>query len=93
MFERFTPEARSALFAARWVAEATGGTEIRPEHLVTGVLTVAPGFLSSEQTAAVITQLGHSERLALSTPLRHRPSRGPRPTPISSRLVRPCMLS
>ncbi len=64
MFERFTPEVHSAIFAARWIAEASGGTEIRPEHLVAGVLSVVPGCLGSDQTAAILTQLGYSEGLA-----------------------------
>lgn len=63
MFEQFTPEVRSAIFIARQVAQATGGSEIAPEHLVIGLLTVAPACLPSDQAASVLAQLGPVEDL------------------------------
>lgn len=63
MFERFTPEVRSAIFIARQVAQATGGSEIAPEHLVIALLTVAPTCLSSDEAASVLAQLGRIDDL------------------------------
>lgn len=57
MFERFTAEARKALFAARRVAEARGLAEIAPEHLLAGVLAVDSECIGSERTAAVLAHL------------------------------------
>lgn len=71
MFERFTPEARSALFVARRAAEAEGRAEIWPEHLLTGVLTVAAVSIGPEKAAAVLAQLETSRA----------PTRGSAPAP------------
>ena len=38
MFERYTPAARKAIFFARYEASQFGDPEIRPEHLLLGIL-------------------------------------------------------
>ena len=43
-FGRFTPRARNVVVAAQEEARAAGNTEIRPEHLVLGLLTEPEGL-------------------------------------------------
>src|SRR5215212_1207024 len=43
-FGRFTPRARNVVMAAQNEARAAGNTEIRPEHLVLGLLTEPEGL-------------------------------------------------
>ena len=86
MFERFTAEARKALFAARRSAEASGRAEIDPEHLLAGVLAVASECIGSERTAAVLA------RLEASTVPADRPAPAPELIPFSTSTKR-CLAS
>lgn len=59
MFERYTDDAKRALFFARDVLIEYGGSEIEPEHVVLGILRAAPEaieqFASGEIDALRIT--------------------------------------
>jgi hypothetical protein len=46
MFERFTESARRALFFARLEVSESGGPEIRPEHLLLGVIREPKGLVT-----------------------------------------------
>jgi ATP-dependent Clp protease ATP-binding subunit ClpC len=50
-FERYTPEARKALFFSRYEASQAGSTTIEPEHLLLGLIRVGE---------AVVGQFGRS---------------------------------
>lgn len=51
-FERFTPRAKNALVAAHNEAHAAGNEEVRPEHLVLGLLTEPDGLAAK----AIVSQ-------------------------------------
>ncbi|MFF4947835.1 Clp protease N-terminal domain-containing protein [Streptomyces chattanoogensis] len=54
-FSRYTPRARKAVVAAQEAARAASGNEIRPEHLVLGLLTDPAGL-----AALALVELGVS---------------------------------
>jgi hypothetical protein len=54
-FGRFTPRARSALVAALHEAKAAGNVEIRPEHLVLGLLSEPDGLAAKAVLAQGVT--------------------------------------
>ena len=76
MFERFTDEARRALFFARFEVSELGGPAIDAEHLLLGILRAdggpaprllaAAGFSYSEARAAIQAHQGTRERLSTS---------------------------
>ena len=76
MFERFTEEARRALFFARFEVSELGGPAIDAEHLLLGILRAdggpaprllaAAGFSYSEARAALQTHQGTREKLSTS---------------------------
>lgn len=55
MFERFTQEARRALFFSRYEAAQVGRTRISPEHLLLGVIRSASGLTHALLTTAGVT--------------------------------------
>jgi len=76
MFERFTDEARRALFFARFEVSELGGPAIETEHFLLGILRAdqgpapglfaAAGFSYSEARAAIQAHQGTRERLSTS---------------------------
>ena len=55
MFERFTDSARAAVVDAQAQARALGATEIRPEHLLLGVLATADRSLRAQLAGVGLT--------------------------------------
>jgi len=76
MFDRFTEDARRALFFARFEVSELGGPAIEAEHLLLGILRAdqgpapglfeAAGFSYSEARAAIQTHQGTREKLSTS---------------------------
>ncbi|MBB6173230.1 hypothetical protein HNR23_003290 [Nocardiopsis mwathae] len=54
-FRRFTPRARKVVMASQSEAQAAGNTEIRPEHLVLGLLTESEGLAARAIVAQNVT--------------------------------------
>jgi hypothetical protein len=55
MFERFTEEARRALFFSRYEAAQVGRMRISPEHVLLGVIRSATGLTQTLLTTAGVT--------------------------------------
>ncbi|MGW1636890.1 Clp protease N-terminal domain-containing protein [Streptomyces lavendulae] len=75
-FGRFTPRARNVVVSAQNEARAAGHTEIRPEHLVLGLLAEPEGLWITALTAR---QLGAADLRAAVTAALPEPSGEPVP--------------
>ena len=76
MFERFTESARRALFFARYEVSETGSRELRPEHLLLGLIREPEGLVTGIAAQAgvsfetirrdIVQALGHGEKVPTS---------------------------
>jgi ATP-dependent Clp protease ATP-binding subunit ClpA len=75
-FNRFTPRARNVVMAAHNAAVEAGGAEIRPAHLVLGLLTEPDAIAAGAITGAGVTlEAVHTSALAtLPPPVEHAPT-------------------